>query len=93
MNEYGQVIGFYMTNSKSLAEIRTELAAVRQRYQRMPPLLDGPSVFYTDNCCIDRSVLSSIFPTLLTNHDTYNRLPVLKFNGQTSVSACCGTVG
>jgi len=92
MNEYGQVMGYYMTCSKALSEIEKELTAMQLRYQLMPLPLAGPSVFYTDNCCADRSVLNKIFPTLRTSHDRYEYYPILKFTGNVVVTFQCGTV-
>jgi hypothetical protein len=60
MNEYGQIMGFYMMTTQSLAEISRELALINKRYGDGA----GPQVFYTDNCCKDRGILERVFPSL-----------------------------
>lgn len=64
MNEKGQVIGYWMTTSKSLGEISDELKAVQRRYAYMLSTSNGPLIFYTDNCCVDRPFLEQVFPSL-----------------------------
>jgi hypothetical protein len=60
MNEFGQIIGYWMTVSRSLNELREELGLVAKRY----PIGDGPELYYIDNCCSERSTLQDIFPSL-----------------------------
>jgi hypothetical protein len=78
MNEHGQVIGYYMTNSKSLEEIRPELKLLAERYE--PDC--GPYVWFSDNCCWDRRILSEVFPSLSDNAPLLVNLPKLKFHGK-----------
>jgi len=59
MNEYGQIMAYYMTCSKTLSEIEDNLKRVAARYDD-----GGPKVFYTDLCCKERSFLKSLFPSL-----------------------------
>jgi len=42
-----------------LTEIEKELKLIAERYEG-----SGPSLFYTDNCCNDRRILSDCFPSL-----------------------------
>jgi hypothetical protein len=62
MNEFGQVIAFWMTQGTSLAEVTSALLSIKARYGNADK--DGPLVFYTDNCCKDRAKYLSIFPSL-----------------------------
>ena len=55
LNEYNQVVGYYMTMSQSVGELKTELAELKTRYG--PTIEDGPALFYTDSCCKERRVL------------------------------------
>lgn len=76
-NEFNQVGGFWMTHSKSMEEIRPELTAVQQRYEDG----SGPDLFYTDNCCADRRMLTSVFPTLAAGVK-----PICRFTGSVTVA-------
>eukprot|EP00158_Paraphelidium_tribonemae_P005699 Partr_v1_DN27472_c2_g1_i3_m71918 putative NA len=60
MNESNQVIAHWMCHTSSISELRPDLQLVRERYGQEC----GPKVFYTDICCSERSLLTSIFPSL-----------------------------
>jgi hypothetical protein len=62
MNEYGQILGYWMVNCKSLNEIKKELEMVKRRYTRLGRT--GPDLFYTDLCCSERSFWENLFESL-----------------------------
>ena len=62
MNEFGIVIGFYLTLTTSLGEISKQLSLINARYSDQDSF--GPDVIYTDICCAQRKILETIFPSL-----------------------------
>lgn len=79
MNEFGQIVGYWMVCSKSLKEIMPELTAIKKRYS-----IGGPLVWYSDQCCQDRGILSSVFPSL---KDGVLIKPKFCFEGEIVVSS------
>lgn len=61
MNEYGEIIGYWMVPNTSLHEVKSDLEAVQRRYSRTSEPLEQ---YYTDSCCKERFFLSNTFPSL-----------------------------
>lgn len=87
MNEHGQVIGYWMTSTKSLTEIKVELQTVCERYVKLKgnDSPAGPDAFFTDSCCNDREILSQVFPSLRTGSVIFEQVPKTEFQGHTLV--------
>jgi hypothetical protein len=64
VNEYDQIIQQTVLFSKTHDEVETALQRLRERYQAHGEKL---SLAYTDNCCVDRRLLQSVFPELTSD--------------------------
>jgi hypothetical protein len=69
-NEYNQIIGYYMTMTKSLNEVNGDISAIAGRYDKG----EGPDLFFTDSCCKERQYLEQVFTTLQGSAAEYDRL-------------------
>ena len=83
MNEFGQIVGYWMTCTQSLCEIKSDMEAVARRYESTSQ--SGPTAFYTDNCCKDRRILSEAFPSLTNGVQDHHRKD-LAFEGKIVVA-------
>jgi len=53
MNEYGQIVAYWLTEGSDLKEVRENLLALAKRYQMHG--FEGPHSLTTDRCCQERS--------------------------------------
>jgi hypothetical protein len=80
MNEFNEIVGFWLASTKKISELRSALEQINARYQ---DVADDQKiqVMYTDNCCSDRKILQEIFGMILVKLDVFhlmNRLKVKK---------------
>ena len=62
----GTVLGIYLTQSKSLAEVKKELRMMRARFTRLGPAHGGgpPKLVFSDQPSIDEPFMLKIWPSL-----------------------------
>ncbi|KAI3650243.1 hypothetical protein MP228_004907 [Amoeboaphelidium protococcarum] len=75
VNEFGQVIGYWLVAGKSLKDLKAEFSDLRARYEMKGEA--GPSAFYTDLCCTERETLQQYLPSLFTEKDSQQQRVLL----------------
>ncbi len=73
MNEFNEIMGFYITGGKSMSELEEALKAMRKRYEHLPEVCQIKGCF-TDKCCADRALLRAIFGSILVKLDMFHLL-------------------
>ncbi len=64
LNEFSQVVGWWMTTGTSMTELEEQFQKLRQRYEKHG--FDGPEFATTDRCCQERAMWNNF---LRPSHD------------------------
>lgn len=59
MNEYGQVVAWWVTTGTAMKELEPEIKKIKRRYELFG--FDGPDSITTDRCCNERSFWKRLF--------------------------------
>jgi hypothetical protein len=68
MNEYGQVVAWWLTNTTSLAELKNGLKALKRRYEVHG--FEGPEFVTSDRCCQEREFWKDVVGDVFVEDST-----------------------